>query len=264
MHRLYLYNDLHNGDLITNRALIIELLRHEGYSIILGNLQNRSYLCDDLPIRQIVVERDEPAFPQFSLREACPGDFMPVNTWCGTFPDIDAAGHHNWRTIADTFNRQMQQYGIPLRVPRLDAPMIDFRVPNPYKVREPAIYVENGETRGGHSAYHFDLCGLAETFPEFTFYCTAPSSCDKHNVVDCSGFNLVQLSLVSNLCEAIIGKGSGPFLTTYTETNRCKPRAVLGFTAPTFWEYHGNPLQYLNTTIELYAFLRSVGERRLI
>lgn len=260
MHRLYLYNDLHNGDLLTNRALVAELLRHSDLMMTLGNFRNRSYIFADLPVMQIVVDRDEPA-AGYSLAEACPADFVPVNTWCGCFPDIDRAGYHNWRTIADTFNRQMEQRNIPIRVPRLDAPMLDFRVRNPYhlkSIQRFKIYLENGATRSGHCVYEFDVAQLAADFDDYRFYCTADPRCDASNVVDCSGLNLVQLSLLSNHCDAIIGKGSGPFLTTYTEPNRLKPRAVVGFTAPKFWEYHNNPLLYLQTTLDLYSFLRAL------
>ena len=256
--KLYLFNNWHNGDIITNRALIKELMKF-GIDIAVGSYVDRHYLVKDLPVLHVVSDQAED-FQRGSpcLSGLCPEGYLPINTWCGTFHDIDQRGFHNWVTIVDTFNRQSEQYGLGITLSSLEVPMIDFECRCMIKVRHRSVYVENGDTRGGHSLYQFDLLRMAKMYPELTFYCTAFPNCDAKNVVSCHNRNLVELSGISNQCEAIVGKGSGPFLCTYTEQNRLKPRAVMKFTAPKFWNYRNNPLKYLESDEELYQFLAEV------
>lgn len=256
--KVYLFNNWHNGDIITNRALIKELLKF-GLDMAVGSYKDRHYLVADLPVLHIVSDHHED-FQRGSpcLSTLCPEGYLPINTWCGTFKDIDQRGFHNWITIVDTFNRQAEQYELGITLSSLEVPMIDFEHRCLIKVRPRSIYVENGDTRGGHSMYSFNMTKIGRMFPELSFYCTAFPDCDLPNVVNCNNRNLVELSGISNQCEAIVGKGSGPFLCTYTEPNRLKPRAVMKFTAPKFWQYRNNPLRYLESDEELYQFLTEV------
>ncbi len=255
MKKIYLFNDWHNGDVITNRALVRELLRYD-LDMVLGSYSDRYYLVSDLPVRHVVHPGREGESQ--SLQAMCPDGYCAVNTWCGTFPDIDAKSHHNWCTIVETFNRQSERLGIGVLLSSRETPMIDFESRYTFTLRGRPIYLENGKPRSGHCEYDYDLRVLGPRYPEFTFYCTANPGCEGPGIVDCSGRNLVELSCVSNLCEAIIGKGSGPFLCTYTEANRLKPRAVMRFRAPTFWHYRNNPLRYLESEGELFQFLDDV------
>ena len=128
-------------------------------------------------------------------------------------------------------------------------------------VKPNSIYLENGHTRSGHSDFIFDLNLLSSLFPDINFYCTSSPNSEAKNVIDCSNLNLVELSSISNKCSLIIGKGSGPFLCTYTEINRYKPKAVVGFKLNQgyvkFWSYDNSPLQYLNTIEEVYSFIKN-------
>jgi hypothetical protein len=255
MMKVYLFNEWHNGDVITNRALIKELLKYD-LELAVGSYTDRHYLVADLPVRHIIHPGKEAE--RQSLSSCCPESYLPINTWCGTFPDIDAVGHHNWWTIVETFNRQSGQSGLGVVLSSKETPMIDFEQRYYCRLRGRPVYVENGTPRSNHCDYHYDMRHLGEKYPEFTFYCTANPACERENVIDCSERNLVELSFISNQCEAILGKGSGPFLCTYTEVNRLKPRAVMRFRAPRFWEYRNNPLRYLESEDELYEFLDQV------
>ncbi len=255
MKKIFLYNDWHNGDVITNRALVKELLKYD-LDLALGSYCNRHYLVADLPVRHLIHPASEGG--EQCLASLCPEGHVAINTWCGTFPDIDARGHHNWWTIVDTFNRQSEQHGLGIQLSSKETPMIDFEFRHNLRLRGRPVYVENGRPRSGHCDYHFDMEFLGKRYPEFTFYCTADPGCRLPNVVDCSARNLVELSHISNQCEAILGKGSGPFLCTYTEPNRLKPRAVMRFRAPKFWLYRNNPLKYLETEEDLFQFLDEV------
>lgn len=252
--KIYLFNNWHNGDVITNRALVKELLKYD-LDVALGSYKDRHYLVQDLPVRHIISEHAEQTGSP-CLSALCPEGFTPINTWCGTFDDIDKRGYHNWCTIVDTFNRQAEPLGIKLS--SKEVPMIDFESKCMIQTRGRGIYVENGDTRGGHSLFFFDMNKIGRIFIDFNFYCTAHPNCDLPNVISCHSRDLVEMSHISNQCEAIVGKGSGPFLCTYTEVNRLKPRAVMQFTSHKFWHYRNNPLKYLDTEEELFQFLNEV------
>lgn len=254
--KIYIYNDWHNGDVVTNRALIKELLKYD-LDISLGSYSDRYYLVEDLPVNHVVSYHPEQTGSP-SLSTLCPEGCIPINSWCGTFPDIDKKGYHNWSTIVETFNRQSEQHNLGVVLSSKEVPMIDFEHSCNIRISARGVYVENGMTRGNHSNYDFDMGKIGAMFPELTFYCTSDPKCYRLNVKDCSNRNLVILSQISNQCEAIIGKGSGPFLCTYTEINRLKPRAVMKFTAPKFWFYRNNPLEYLESDEELFNFLKKV------
>ena len=101
---------------------------------------------------------------------------------------------------------------------------------------------------------------LSKNFQHLNFYTTSAFNGTFNNVTDCSHLNLVQLSSLSNKCDLIIGKGSGPFLTTYTDCNRFKPRAVVGFDLnrfQSFWDYPRNPLIYIHTMDDVINFIKN-------
>lgn len=261
MKKIYLYNDYHNGDIVTNRCLIKALINYPELDIAVGSYKDRYYLVGDLPVQHIISEHNEGAMCLGSL---CPPDRISLNTWCGTFADIDAKERHNWITIVETWNRHSQDnnLGVILPYKEGEVPMVDFHYVCKLKTRGRAIYVENGPIRSSHSNYNFPLTEMSKRYPEFNFYCTGNTgtpNTELPNLINCEHRNLVELSFLSNTCEAILGRGSGPFLCTYTEVNRQKPRAVFGYGQHPFWKYRDNPLRYLNgEDVEVFKFLDEV------
>jgi hypothetical protein len=264
MHNIYLYNNLHYGDIITNRALIKELLKYPQLNIAVGCYANHYYLYEDLFVQHIVSQEDENFPLSIDLVRLCPNGYMPINTHCGTYRDLDIKYQHNWINIVETFNRQSKIYNLGIELYHKEVPMIDFNVLCDIKIIGRGIYIENGVQRSHPTSFEFDIENLCNIFPEFNFYCTskAPS---KNNVIDCSDKNLIELSHISNQCESILGKGSGPMLCTYTEDNRFKPRAVCGYDTQAmrrFWEYRGNPIKYLYAEDEVVEFLIEVRNNK--
>jgi hypothetical protein len=257
--KIYLYNDWHNGDIISNRALIRELAK-SNLDITVGSYRNRYYLVADLPVNHLVAEIDENSPFSPSLINFCPEGFIPINSWCGTFKDIDDEHHHNWEAIVKTWNRQAEIHRLNYFLSQKYVPMFDFHYVCRFQLQKRALFIENGPVRSGHCHFEFDIHKISSLFPEFTYYCTSNKTPMSENVVNCGNRNLVELSFISNLCEAIIGKGSGPFLATYTENNRFKPRAVINFEGFPFWNYPNNPLRYLNGEYELLNYLSALRD----
>lgn len=257
--KIYLYNNWHNGDIIYSRPLIRALAALEA-PLAVGSFKNMYYLVQDLPVLHRIAQQNEEGYAKYDLLSICPEGFVPVNHWLGQYDDTRA---HNWQNIVTVFNRLSEEKDLGVSLPRNDeVPMIDFAAPTQtIEVKRPAVYVENGSVRSKHCNFEYDIADLVRRFPKFHFYCSAPPNCQSEKAVDLSHFNLVDLSFVSNECDVLVGKGSGPFNCTYTETNRYKPKAVVGFTALPFWDYPNNPLEYLPGDKELNVFLKGHYEK---
>lgn len=261
---LYLYNNLHAGDVLFSRPLYRALAADGRFTLVLGAFHNNAYLLEDLVGERVRLHVSD--YPErgatvlYDLAADCPADHLPISTWLGEYPDT---GNHQWRSVLEVCRRQLQQHGIAWEpTPWLGhVPMIDFApTASAPSLSGPCIYVDNGRCRSGQSSFTFDLDRLAAAFPDHRLLCTAAPERAAANVIDGSGLDLRELSALSERCVAILGKGSGPFCCTYTAANRFRPRAVCGYhstTSPTFWDYPGNPLRYLADMDEVVAFLRA-------
>ncbi len=258
MVKLFFYNNWHNGDIIFNKPLVRAVLDRHDVEITWGCWRNHKVLIEDLPIRVIAHENDDKQ--PGDLTQLRPADHYPIYLWVGQYPDTR---HTSWKNSVEVYNRQVAAHKLPLQIVSRHVPMVEF----PHldiEVLDNAIYVENGPVRSFQSSFTYDMRALAEAFPKLNFYCTADPVWKAANLISCAHLNLVQLSAISNRCDAIVGKGSGAFACAMTEVNRFKPQAVMGFKShdgPTFWEYPGSPLQYLTSQDELHRFLQSIERR---
>src|SRR5258706_1172178 len=259
MTKLFFWNNWHNGDIIFERPLVRRILDRYDVKISWGCWRNHRVLIEDLPVTIIANAKDDRE-PAADLIKMCPPDHLPIYLWVGQYPDTR---HTCWRNVVEVYNRQVKAHGLDITLTCGDVPMVDF----PYvhaAMRSNAIYVENGRVRPMQSKFEFDMMRLCAEFPEFNFYCTADPRWQAPNLFNCERLNLVQLSAVSNKCEALIGKGSGTFACAMTGENRLKPQALMNFHSydgTTFWEYPGCPTQYLETYEELHHFLTEVKRR---
>lgn len=260
MIELYLYNNLHAGDQLFSRPLYRALAATGRFALVLGAHRNNAYLFEDLQgpnVRLHVsdyVERGPTVL--YDLGADAPAGSLPVSTWLGEYPDT---GNHQWRHVVEVCRRQLADHGIDWQVDIENVPMLDF-APRALsaQVRRPAIYIDNSRCRSGQSDFEFDLDALARRAPDHALICTQRTDSTATNVVDASHLDLRDLSTLSEQCDLVLGKGSGPFCCTYTEANRFRPRAVCGYhseLSPTFWDYEGNPLQYLDTMAEVLEFV---------
>jgi predicted O-linked N-acetylglucosamine transferase (SPINDLY family) len=267
MHKLFFWLNWRAGDLSLTRPLVRQVLDRHDVQIAFGCWQNQAYIVEDLPVRMCIDPRSDPpnnTTPE-SLVHLCPPGYLPIYLWVGKY--VETLSHH-WPAMVELYNRQVCEHGLPdLVIASRFVPMLDFP-PVEVHLGKNAIFIENGVARSKHSDFEFDMVELSKVFPDFTFYCTSSPSIALPNVVDCSTFNLRVLSSISNRCLAILGKGSGPFCSTFTEANRYKPRAILRYhpisVAPRLWDYPGYPLQYLETHAEVIDFLRRVQDRPIL
>lgn len=260
MVKLFFYNNWHNGDIIFERPLVRRILdRYPDVQITWGCWRNHKLIIQDLAVTVIAHENDDRE-PGPGLTALCPPDHKPVYLWVGQYPDTR---HTRWSNVVEIYNRQVRAHGLDLTISCGDVPMVDFPFVEIATLNN-AIYVENGMVRAMQSKFEFDMRRISAEFPDLNFYCTADPKWQAPNLFNCGKLNLVQLSALSNRCDALIGKGSGTFACAMTEVNRYKPQALMNFHSydgATFWEYPGCTTQYLETYEQLSQFLQHVRTR---
>jgi hypothetical protein len=259
--KLYLWNNFHNGDIITTIPLIWEIHKQiENVTISVGCFNNHSYLFEGCPIKELFVANNndgEANSERYNFSSMCPKDYYDIYTWLGQYHDTRA---HTWENQVEVFNRKCCEKNISIKlhnhgVPDITFPKRKIDVPNYPK----SVWVENGICRSGHSEFFYNMDKIGKLFPDMHFYTTAPSQCNNSNVTDCSRLNLIELSNLSNDCDIILGKGSGPYFTTFTNENRGKPRAVVGYNLRTslpFWNNPNSIIKYLSDESDLINFLK--------
>jgi predicted O-linked N-acetylglucosamine transferase (SPINDLY family) len=260
MHKLFFYNNWHNGDIIFERPLVRRILdRYPNVQITWGCWRNHKVLIQDLPVTVIAHANDDRE-PGPGLPDLCPADHKIIYLWVGQYPDTR---HTRWSNVVEVYNRQVKSHGLDLMIACGDVPMVDFPFIEIATLNN-AVYVENGPVRAMQSKFDFDMRQLSAAFPDLNFYCTSDPKWSAPNVFNCGKLNLVQLSALSNRCDALIGKGSGTFACAMTEVNRYKPQALMNFHSydgATFWEYPGCTTEYLETYEQLVQFLQQVRGR---
>ena len=230
-YKLYLWNNWHNGDIITTIPLIWEIHKQiENVSISIGCFKNHAYLFEGFPIKELFIndnnDGDGPN-ERHNFSFMCPKEYHDIYTWLGQYSDTQA---HTWANQVEVFNRKCYEKNISIRIQNQGVPDITFpkkKISLPKNLK--SVWVENGICRSGHNVFYYDMDKIGKLFPHMHFYTTAPSQCNNSNVIECSELNLIELSNLSNNCDIIIGKGSGPYFTTFTNENRFKPRAVVGY-----------------------------------
>lgn len=259
---LYLFNNLHAGDQLFSRPLYRELAADGRFELLIGAHRNYAYLFEDLRGPRVQLHTsdylEQGPTVLYDLGADCPSTHLPISSWLGQFPDT---GNHQWHNGVRVCQRQLQAHGIDWQ-PRRDVqhvPMIDFapRTLCP-RLTRPAIYVDNSAARSGQSTFAFDVARLVESFVDHVIVTTRASGVAHERVLDACHLDLRDLAALSEQCDVILGKGSGPFCCTYTEANRFRPRAVCGYhstCSPTFWDYADNPLRYLQSMDEVVTFV---------
>lgn len=170
---------------------------------------------------------------------------IAIHFWAGYFTDIFERYGLTMRGTVETYNRQAAALSLPSLCNDMAYDMLPFgHSPTPLpELHGRAIFVENGGTSSGQRVVDVTpwLPRLGEQFPQLTFCCTSsPPPASPVNVLGCSALNVIQLSRLSNACEAQIIKLGGMSCAALTAENRGKRRLVVGWPMPyPFWTDDG-------------------------
>jgi len=243
----------HTGDAILSRSIIITIKEtFKDLNITLQFEKKHHYFFDDLGLP--LAERTTITRPNF-------------NTWFGCYTDLLITYGMSYFTQLHSFNRQMEAQNLSYRLqqPAIH-PMLHFP---PYKgplaVAPNSILIENGSALSGQNFLDMNLIlpRLVNDFKHYTFYVSAmPPIHNVANLHNCYDQNLLVFYHLSNLCVALITRGSGVNAATYSEENRNKPRAIVGWNYPyKLWDHK---FEVCNTYESICSFVNNIRTKERI
>lgn len=215
-----LINVFHAGDVIMSRAIIkrVRPLLVDRVKLEIRCQWKYRYLWEDLGL------------PISDVRGSAPPDMKVIDLWFSHGGDLLGVTGMTHATQVTSYNRQATAMGLPTLDPNDPPGVIDFA---PTTVDDaPGVLVENGPVLSGQPTLELNgyLGAIASHFPGIRFYvCAPPPPGLPPNVIDVSSRNLIQLSYLSERCEAMIARLSAPFIASLTQKNVGRlPRLVLG------------------------------------
>lgn len=262
MSKLFLYDNGPSAMRLFQRPVIRELLRAQRFELTIACCADDAYLFEDLvAANSRLAVTGLPCTPTgalVDLRAWQPADHAAVNLSLEAYEDTRSP---QWKSVVTVCNRQLAARGIDFRLDHDEAavPMLDFAgAPTCGPLDRPSIYLDTVRHRDGHCHFVVDHEHLLAALPEFDFRCTEPPPFADPRLVDDSHLDLRRRSWLSERCVALIGMTRTPFNATLTTANRWKPKVVCGYdpvSYPSFWDYQGNPLEYVETMDQLVQFL---------
>ena len=258
MSKIIFFNHYHRGDLLTHKEFIRQL-QNELPDFTFEYMHfNHPKLTRDLNIPVIGAPENLDAKTPFYQDEGV----LYINTWIGCFWDIfcEHGGinmnslWHQWDKILDTINGHFNTE-IALRAEKESyLPKIDFTKFDVSSIDEflktntnKKILICNGPPKSGQSFSDNmqDFINLAaEESPNIDFICTTKFDTTLNNVLftddiivdnevedkrapwedrEVNNCDLQEISYLSEQCDAIVGKNSGPFVFCETYNNYMNP-----------------------------------------
>ncbi|NBP03165.1 MAG: hypothetical protein EBU90_24290 [Proteobacteria bacterium] len=242
-----LYNNFHKGDLFYSRILVNILSKN--FNITYYHNQG-ALLFDDLPYVNEIL-----GIPGYDLSSTYLEQNI-VNTWIGQknmhyvnnqiIPGCSFDNHFKLvKDICDYYqimlNESIKNY-LPIilyenlkEYDNIVNEMIKLK-----KQYKKLILISNGDVLSGQ-AQNFDfspiVIDLASNNKNCLFLVTKKINTDITNIIDISEnvtkltSDMLQISLVSNYCDIIVGRASGPFCFTHTKNNFNDPtKTFISFT----------------------------------
>ncbi|MDP1712218.1 MAG: hypothetical protein Q8K86_07155 [Candidatus Nanopelagicaceae bacterium] len=234
----------HTGDAVLSRPVIIKIRdTFKDIRITLRLASTLHYLFTDLGL------------PLVALNSPLVGP--TYNAWFGWFPDILNIHNMTYNTQVFSFNRQMEQQRLPFRLTtEIQHPMLKFPDVNFPPVAPRSVLVENGacNSHQNYADMNSIIPKLLNDFRDLTFYTSSLPPVVAANLCNCGHLDLISLSHLGDRCLALLTRGSGVNAVCYTEINRNKPRAILGWNYR--WKLWDDAFVRCKSYEEVYIFLK--------
>ena len=302
------YNKWHNGDFITQIMLIQKLLeRNPTLRIGCCAYANHVKLLKDMNIETIPLNIDMPVSPPQSdcifldrISQWSKTNNIKVaicNSWLG----YGKENLHTWKSAINIYNafafsknftKDFERYGFSsAKSVYLDENLEDYDLIFSKDYQRFAdtitseskrnIYFDCSDTHSGHSHINESFTNkhvqqlwydLFTSFPKLNFFTTNNTGCNLGNVFEMSNINIAELSFVSAKCDYIFGRGSGPYLCTFTKRNTGKKRFLLNFinTSPGTREekkvypfpskFAGSQMTNIQNEKELFQIMQNISD----
>lgn len=269
MPKIVFFNHYHRGDIFTNRGYVVaikESLKHFEF----GYLHfNHPKLTRDISIKY----EGEPTNFGRKERFRLEGDCLYINTWMGAYKKSMnkfgglnmSAMHEQWAIIFDgindIFKTNLKLHPKKMRyLPNIDPSFLNLENINQYlsaNTNYKKVILCNGAPKSAQS-FQYDMAEqinrLAEEFTNVQFICTTRIQSNLPNVLCTDDItkdteeeskrapwedrtlntcDLLEISYLSEHCNGIVGKNSGPFCFCETGRNYSDPnKNFLSFNVP--------------------------------
>lgn len=242
------YNHYHNGDIFTSREFIRQVMEETGSQIIFYTHPNSHKTTDDIIFHKSDLSKFD-RLKRFDYKDG----ILAINTWIGIYqkdnhpePPYFWNGGINYPILRDMWGYIFTEINKVFDTNLMLKPKVEdyfttfnyeyyktfcldgvntFLNDRPNKKR---ILFSNGMPLSGQSfASNLDILinTLAKEYPNFDFICTERIDKFSDNIFFTSDINrgsngdLVEISYLSQFCDLIVGKNSGPFIYCLTKEN---------------------------------------------
>jgi len=222
--KIVFFNHYHNGDIFASKGYVADLIKEfKGYEVIYQHF-NSSKLLRDLNVEFKSLE-----LPLGPFTDRIPylehEDSVYINTWIGNH--LSDGGGINWNTYHNMFKKiystvsNIKDRSIDLGSVEYYIPEIEyeyFDIPN-INIPKDSVIISNGPVLSGQS----DLSDINKVIQSIldntnrTVILThfAPFNSERvaftNNLINTVGGDLNEIAWISDQCEYIIGRNSGPF-----------------------------------------------------
>lgn len=238
------FNHYHNGDVFNSRGFVIDIMKQIPVQYFYAHNCDHKILAD-LNLEQMEISKTIP-FQNKNNSILIADTATYINTWVGCYFDqgIKYGGEcslrFNYEIYKILYEKLSEIYEIKLNISQN---LIDYfsdvdenvlRLDNVNKFLDnngkKKILFSNGPALSGQcNQYNGDMMEIIDPlsmkFPNVSFILTHKINLQRENVhytddiVGVNGFDLNEISYLSNHCDMIIGRSSGPFCFSTTKKN---------------------------------------------
>lgn len=241
MKSICFFNCFHNGDVFNSKAFVTEIMQNIDTKYYYAHNNNQKIIAD-LPLQQLQLNEIQ-GFDHCASRFVITDDVVYVNTWIGAYfePDGECTLRFSYNMYRKIYESLNEMFGSNLTLdadmtkyfPSIDFSKFDFSFikkkmqslnPN-YK----KVLVANGPGHSGQCAYNGNFADVILEFIQrhnnAIFFVTdkipyggaiLQSTDNVTNRVDC---DLNEISYMSQFCDVIVGRSSGPYSFSCTYEN---------------------------------------------
>jgi hypothetical protein len=278
------FNHYHNGDLFHSKAFVTDLM-HQLKDLKFSYYHGKDVrVLADLDIPQFDINRlDINSKSQLVHGNLNGKSTLFINTWIGAYFELLGDGqcslrftYRMWKHIHDVMNKtfdlkiqtdDIEEYWSVIDYRRYHTANIDDFV-DLYKDKK-LILVCNGPGQSGQCSFNGDMTqeieSLAEKYSDRVFITTSRVSISMTNVFHSDNITRVtpdlnEISYLSQFCDLIIGRSSGPFCFSTTKKNVNDPTKTFFC----FGDNEKDSYPYDMPTKARYIFHKYVDQKTLV
>ena len=267
-YKLLLWINQSNGDTLGAITVIKALIeQYPNVTIKFACFYDQAYLAQHLPIEVIPVQgnyknlvmRTRPNYFFDKIKHLVDEGYIPIHLWLGVY-----AYNYTWQNQVKAFNNQCKENNVDITLDDskfgyIELPCVDVQV------EKNAVLVENCPTVSGQTHYEFDMYKLSLMFPNVNFYTVGTINFEAKNIIDCSKSSLIEISSISRKCKLILGKGSGPFCSTFNEENLSKKKVMMNLLEGwrfRYWNENDENILLIDSDEEMLSLIRAINRSK--